>query len=74
VCVWYVTGCQPGSVADMIAPNIRQSVKCSQSGYSKRVKPNMRPLKQITCNHTAIDNVDLGFSVIEKTGQRTAYK
>ena len=35
----------PGSVADIIAPNTRQSVKASQLGYSRRVKPNMRPLQ-----------------------------
>jgi len=49
VSVNYVIGDQPGSVADTIAPNVRQSVKVSQLDESKRVKPNTRPLQQ---NHT----------------------
>jgi len=39
-------------VADIIAPNTRQSVKASQLGYSTRVKPNIRPLSHVTCNCT----------------------
>jgi len=44
MCVQHATGGRPGSVADIIAPKIRQSVKFIQ-WYSRRVKPYIKPLQ-----------------------------
>jgi len=45
---------RPGSVADIIAPKVRQPVKFSKEGYRRRVKPYIRPLQPHPQTHKLV--------------------